>query len=278
MKALYDNVCQICSRITTQRYSTSFSLGIRLLSPDIRPAIYSIYGFVRFADEIVDTFHDYNKAQLLERFKLETYQAIDEGISLNPILQSFQEVVNRYNIDLELVESFFKSMEMDLSFDAHDRSTYEEYIVGSAEVVGLMCLHVFLNGDKGKYEELKPAAERLGAAFQKVNFLRDLKHDKENLQRSYFPELSGNVLTPQDKAAIENDIQQDFDEALTGIKKLPKSSRYGVYLAYSYYRALFEKIRALPAEKILQKRIRINNGRKIGIMVRSYLVINFITA
>jgi len=278
MKALYDTVCQVCSRITTQRYSTSFSLGIRLLNASIRPCIYSIYGFVRFADEIVDTFHDYNKAQLLERFKTETYQAIDEGISLNPILQSFQEVVNRYNIDLELIESFFKSMEMDLSFDAHDRTTYKEYIVGSAEVVGLMCLHVFLNGDKGKYEELKPAAEHLGAAFQKVNFLRDLKHDKENLQRSYFPEISGNVLTPQNKAAIENDIQKDFDEALTGIKQLPKSSRYGVYLAYSYYRSLFEKIRALPAEKILQKRVRINNGRKIGIMVRSYLVINFITA
>jgi len=276
MKALYDHVCEVCSRMTTQKYSTSFSLGIRLLHPSIRPAIYGIYGFVRFADEIVDTFHDYDKEELLKRFKQETYQAIAEGISLNPILHSFQQTINAYHIDHHLIETFFKSMEMDLHQEQHDQLSYEEYIVGSAEVVGLMCLYVFLDGDKTRYEALKPAAERLGAAFQKVNFLRDLKHDQDELSRCYFPELfDGTTLNPENKRRIEKDIQKDFDDALEGIRKLPKNSKYGVFLAYNYYRALFEKIRSLPAEKILQKRIRINNSRKLGIMVKSYFIINF---
>lgn len=275
MKSLYDSVCMTCSQITTKRYSTSFSLGIRLLHPDIRPAIYAIYGFVRFADEIVDTFHDFDKAKLLARFKVETYRSIEEGISLNPILQSFQDTVNRYNIDHELIESFFKSMEMDLSKNGHDKHSYDEYIVGSAEVVGLMCLYVFVNGDQAQYVALKPAAQRLGAAFQKVNFLRDLNHDMKVLDRVYFPELQENEWTIATKQVIESDIQQDFEVALTGIKKLPKSSRFGVYLAYKYYQCLFNKIRSLPPEKVLDKRIRINNTRKLGIMVKSYILMNF---
>lgn len=274
MKDLYDEVCLQCSKLTTRRYSTSFSLGIRLLEPSIRPAIYAIYGFVRFADEIVDTFHDHNKADLLRRFKAETYRAIEEGISLNPILQSFQQTVNRYNIDHSLIESFFRSMEMDLSMEEHDRSSYEEYIVGSAEVVGLMCLYVFVNGDQKQYDLLKPPAERLGAAFQKVNFLRDLHHDLKNLNRAYFPELQTAQLDQATKKAIETDIEKDFDQALEGIKKLPKCCRFGVYLAYRYYRSLFNKIRALPPETILTRRVRINNTRKMSIMVRSYVKIN----
>jgi len=275
MKALYDSVCMTCSQITTKRYSTSFSMGIRLLHPSIRPAIYAIYGFVRFADEIVDTFHDFDKATLLARFKAETYLSIKEGISLNPILHSFQETVNKYNIDPALIESFFNSMEMDLSKNGHDQHSYETYIVGSAEVVGLMCLYVFVDGEKEKYAELKPAAQRLGAAFQKVNFLRDLNHDMKELDRVYFPELQENEWTPSTKQAIETDIQNDFEIALIGIKALPHNSRFGVYLAYKYYQCLFHKIRSLPPEKVLDKRIRINNTRKLGIMVKSYILMNF---
>ncbi len=275
MKELYDSVCMTCSQITTRRYSTSFSLGIRLLHPSIRPAIYAIYGFVRFADEIVDTFHDFDKAELLARFKAETYRSIEEEISLNPILQSFQCTVNRYNIDHALIEAFFKSMDMDLSKTGHDQSSYEEYIVGSAEVVGLMCLYVFLNGDQKLYEEYKPAAERLGAAFQKVNFLRDLHHDMKELNRVYFPQLQNSEWNPDTKRAIEADIARDFEIALEGIKRLPRNSRFGVYLAYKYYQTLFKKIRSLPPEKVLDKRIRINNTRKLGIMMKSYILMNF---
>ena len=275
MKALYDSVCTQCSEITTKRYSTSFSLGIRLLDSSIRSAIYAIYGFVRFADEIVDTFHDFDKETLLQRFKAETYLSIEEGISLNPILQSFQATVNKYNIDLTLVESFFQSMETDLSKQGHDKASYEEYIVGSAEVVGLMCLYVFVNGEQAKYDELKPAAQRLGAAFQKVNFLRDLHHDMEELNRVYFPELQHDDWNLKTKQAIEKDIELDFEIALVGIKKLPTNCRAGVYLAYKYYQTLFRKIRSLPPERILSGRIRINNFRKIYIMFRSYISINF---
>lgn len=275
MKSLYDSVCMECSEMTTRRYSTSFSLGIRLLNPSIRSAIYAIYGFVRFADEIVDTFHDYNKAELLQRFKSETYRAIEEGISLNPILQSFQATVNQYNIDLALVESFFNSMEMDLSQQQHDQASYEEYIVGSAEVVGLMCLYVFVNGDKIQYEELKPSAQRLGAAFQKVNFLRDLHFDMRELNRVYFPELQNDEWNAMSKHAIERDIEKDFEIALDGIKRLPVNSRAGVYLAYKYYFCLFRKIRSMPPEGVLCGRVRINNFRKLYIMIRSYISINF---
>ena len=275
MKALYDSVCMECSEMTTKRYSTSFSLGIRLLDSSIRPAIYAIYGFVRFADEIVDTFHDYDKSDLLQRFKKETYTAIDEKISLNPILQSFQFTVNQYNIDLELVETFFKSMEMDLSQQAHDQASYEKYIVGSAEVVGLMCLYVFVNGEQTKYDELKPSAQRLGAAFQKVNFLRDLNFDMQELNRVYFPELLNDVWNANSKKTIEIDIQKDFEVALEGIRKLPSNSRAGVYLAYKYYYCLFKKIRSMPAERVLNRRVRINNFRKLYIMLRSFISINF---
>ncbi|WP_258104381.1 phytoene/squalene synthase family protein [Marinoscillum sp. MHG1-6] len=275
MKALYDQVCLKCSQLTTRSYSTSFSLGIRLLDPSIRSDIYAIYGLVRFADEIVDTFHDYNKKILLARFKADTYEAISEGISLNPILQSFQETINKYQIDPELIESFFNSMEMDLSMETHDEDSYEEYIVGSAEVVGLMCLTVFVNGDKQRYQELKFAAERLGAAFQKVNFLRDLKHDTMNLNRAYFPEIQHAGLTEETKRQIEADIEKDFDDALVGIRQLPLCCRLGVFLAYRYYRSLFNKIRALSAERILTDRIRINNTRKLSIMLKSYLLFNF---
>lgn len=275
MKALYDSVCMECSEMTTKRYSTSFSLGIRLLDSSIRPAIYAIYGFVRFADEIVDTFHDYDKSDLLQRFKKETYTAIDEKISLNPILQSFQFTVNQYNIDLELVETFFKSMEMDLSQQAHDQASYEKYIVGSAEVVGLMCLYVFVNGEQTKYDELKPSAQRLGAAFQKVNFLRDLNFDMQELNRVYFPELLNDDWNANSKKTIEIDIQKDFEVALEGIRKLPSNSRAGVYLAYKYYYCLFKKIRSMPAERVLNRRVRINNFRKLYIMLRSFISINF---
>jgi phytoene synthase len=275
MKALYDSVCMQCSEITTRRYSTSFSLGIRLLDSSIRSAIYAIYGFVRFADEIVDTFHEFDKEELLKRFKAETYLSIEEGISLNPILQSFQATVRTYNIDLDLVESFFKSMEMDLSKQGHDQASYEEYIVGSAEVVGLMCLYVFVNGEQTKYDELKPAAQRLGAAFQKVNFLRDLHHDMQELNRVYFPELQNDEWNLASKQAIERDIEKDFEVALEGIKRLPTNSRGGVYLAYKYYLTLFRKIRSLPPERVLRGRIRINNFRKLFIMLRSYISINF---
>lgn len=274
MKDLYDKVCQDCSRHTTVKYSTSFSLGIYLLKPSLRGAIYSIYGLVRFADEIVDTFHDYDKADLLQRFKADCYKAIEEGISLNPILQSFQTVVNQYNIPHELIESFFHSMEMDLNLNEHDDESIDEYILGSAEVVGLMCLCVFVNGDKEEYERLKYSAQRLGAAFQKVNFLRDLKYDSQSLGRVYFPQLRHNQWNLDSKSAIEADIRKDFEDALVGIRQLPKSARLGVYLAYKYYECLFRKIQRKTPESVMNGRIRISNGRKIGIMLRSYTAYN----
>ena len=270
MKNLYDQVCRECSRLTTVRYSTSFSLGIYLLDSSIREPIYSIYGLVRFADEIVDTFHDFEKESLLARFKKDCYQSIEEGISLNPILHSFQEVVNTYNVPHELIESFFQSMEMDLDQKEHDAASIDTYILGSAEVVGLMCLCVFLNGDMDEYNRLKFAAQRLGAAFQKVNFLRDLKHDYESLGRTYFPQVNEGEWNEATKLEIEKDIKLDFDEALKGIKQLPRSSRLGVYLAYKYYETLFRKIQHKSASSVMKSRIRISNGRKFGIMFRSF--------
>lgn len=269
MKSLFDTVSLQCSKLATRAYSTSFSLGIYFLKNRLRNPIYSIYGFVRFADEIVDSFDDYNKKLLLEKFKAETYEAIENRISLNPILNSFQHAVHQYNISHDLIETFLKSMEMDLEKITYSTVNYETYIFGSAEVVGLMCLHVFTEGNEKLYEDLKPYAMKLGAAFQKVNFLRDLKEDYHVLGRTYFPDIDMTNFSSDAKRKIENEIEKDFKEALTGIKKLPSSSRGGVYLAYVYYYTLFQKIKNAPAQKILNERIRISNGEKLGLMLNS---------
>jgi 15-cis-phytoene synthase len=271
MKALFDRVSIRCSRITTHAYSTSFSLGIRCLERDLRDPIYSIYGFVRFADEIVDTFHDFDKKRLLERFKEETYQSIREGISLNPILNSFQATVNCYNIENILIEQFFKSMEMDLAKMNYDDRSFKEYILGSAEVVGLMCLRVFCKGDKLMFEKLKPYAMSLGSAFQKINFLRDLQADYIGMGRTYFPGLSMNEFDDNGKKKIEENIQVDFDEGFKGIKKLPRSARFGVYVAYVYYLALFKKIQNTPSESILRSRISIRKRHKARLLALSFV-------
>ncbi len=268
MISTFHEVSHQCSRITTKRYSTSFSSAIKLLDTKIQAPIYDIYGFVRFADEIVDTFHEHDKADLLAKFKVETYEAISSKISLNPILNSFQLTVNRYNIDHELIEAFFKSMEFDLGKTAYDTDGYAEYIYGSAEVVGLMCLYVFCNGDKKSYEQLKPSAQSLGAAFQKVNFLRDVKADYLQLNRVYFPGVDFNSFTSEMKSGIESDIEKDFEHAYTGILQLPLNSRFGVYLAYKYYLSLFKKIKALNPERILEERIRIPNYMKAWVAAK----------
>lgn len=271
MKKLYDELSYKVSKQTTQLYSTSFSLGILALSSAIRNPIYAIYGYVRLADEIVDSFHDYNKEKLLLKFKEETFQALEERISLNPILQAFQETVHRYNIDRQLIIQFLKSMEMDLQKIDYNSDLYKEYILGSAEVVGLMCLQIFVNGDKKQYEVLKPSAMILGSAFQKVNFLRDMKDDYYTLGRSYFPNLDMSLFDNNVKLSIEREIEEEFRQALIGIKKLPASSRFGVYLAYKYYVSLFKKIKRKSAEKILSERIRISNGAKISLMMSCYV-------
>jgi len=267
MKVLFDNLSVEISKITTKTYSTSFSMGIYCLHHSLRNDIYSIYGFVRLADEIVDSFEGFDKKILLAKFKAETYEAIDNRISLNPILNSFQQSVSRNNIGLDLVETFFKSMEMDLEMIDYTLEKYEQYILGSAEVVGLMCLHVFVGGDMNEFYKLKPYAMKLGSAFQKVNFLRDIKDDHLILGRTYFPDVDISEFTSEAKEQIEYDIEKDFETALEGIKLLPSTSRGGVYLAYVYYKALFNKIKKLTPKKILTERVRINNGKKIGIMV-----------
>ncbi len=269
MKSLFDDLSAQCSKRTTQKYSTSFSLGIKFLDKSLYRPIYAIYGMVRFADEIVDSFHDYNKAELLYEFRRDTYEAIYKGISLNPILNEFQWAVNTYSIDHEWINTFFKSMEMDLKEKDYDSLSYEDYILGSAEVVGLMCLHVFVEGDKSKFNALKPYAMSLGAAFQKVNFLRDLKADYESLGRTYFPGVDMESFSKEHKKSIEKEIEEDFKLALVGIKKLPKNARKGVYLAYVYYLSLFRKIKSTPVDKILQSRIRVPNHSKIGLMFQS---------
>ncbi len=266
---LYRQVCMESSKLITQRYSTSFSLGIRVFDKRFRDPIYAIYGFVRFADEIVDTFHDYPKAELLARFWQDTYRAIEEGISLNPVLQSFQEVVNKYHIERELIDAFLRSMEMDLHEQTYDQAGYEEYIYGSAEVVGLMCLRVFCEGDKEKYESLKASACSLGSAFQKVNFLRDLKSDFDDRGRVYFPGVDFTDFTADEKRKIEADIRQDFDHAYEGIVRLPDGARFGVYLAYVYYLNLLKKIKQSPAERVAEERIRVNDGRKMMLLFSS---------
>ncbi|WP_106567429.1 phytoene/squalene synthase family protein [Cecembia rubra] len=269
-KMLYDQTTFECSKLITQRYSTSFTLGIKTLDKKFHLPIYAIYGFVRYADEIVDTFHDKDKKTLLDQFKLDTYEAIENKISLNPVLHAFQLIVNQYQIDLDLIEAFLKSMEMDLDFKSYNDSRYHEYIYGSAEVVGLMCLKVFVEGDQQQYERLKSPACKLGAAFQKVNFLRDIKSDFEERGRVYFPGVDFNTFDKSAKELIEEDIQRDFDEALEGIKKLPEGAKLGVKVAYLYYQKLFDKIKDLPAETITQKRIRIPNSRKLSLLLGTY--------
>ncbi len=269
MKSLFDELSVKCCKIATRTYSTSFSLGIYFLKQRLQNPIYSIYGYVRFADEIVDSFHGYNRKYLLEKFKQETFEAIETRISMNPIVNSFQQVVHQYNISHGLIDAFLQSMKMDLENINYSRENYEQYILGSAEVVGLMCLHVFTEGDMKLYQELKPYAMKLGAAFQKVNFLRDMKADYQILGRTYFPNVDMTQFSCQAKKQIETEIEQDFTEALLGIKKLPSSSKGGVYLAYVYYQSLFNKIKNMPAKRILTERIRISNGEKLALMVNS---------
>lgn len=269
MLDLYNTTCQECSRLITRRYSTSFSAGIKAFDPSIRAPIYAIYGFVRFADEIVDTFHDFPQASLFYKFKEDTWHAIEERISLNPVLNAFQEVVHTYRIEKELITAFLDSMEMDLSKQSYTPEGYEEYIYGSAEVVGLMCLHVFCNGDPEQYKALKGPARRLGAAFQKINFLRDLKSDYEERGRVYFPGVDFTLFTAADKEKIEEDILSDFQEGYKGILQLPETARFGVYLAYVYYFSLFKKIKQTPSHKVQEKRIRVNSLEKMMLLFQS---------
>jgi phytoene/squalene synthetase len=271
MKRLFDELSYETSKITTKRYSTSFSLGIQFLNSSIHQPIYAIYGFVRFSDEIVDSFHGYDKEKLLHDFKKQTFEAIETGISLNPILNSFQDTVNKYQIPHELIHTFLNSMEMDLNKQIYDKSKYEEYILGSAEVVGLMCLKIFVNGNEKMYLKLKFEAMKLGSAFQKINFLRDLKDDYKELGRSYFPNVDMTFFNDQVKKDIEKDIAKDFKLGLDGIKKLPKNARFGVYVAYIYYHNLFLKIQSKPAATILKERVRIPNNKKISLLLFSFI-------
>jgi phytoene/squalene synthetase len=271
MKQHFDNVSHEMSQLTTKRYSTSFSLGISFLHRSLHKPIYAVYGFVRFADEIVDSFHGFNKEDLLADFKIQTYTAIEQGISLNPILNSFQWAVREYNIPLDLIETFLNSMEMDLEKREYDSEKYEQYILGSAEVVGLMCLKIFAQGNEKEYERLKPLAMKLGSAFQKINFLRDLKADYQELGRTYFPGIDLNEFNGTVKKEIEADIEIDFKLGYEGIKQLPKNARFGVYMAYIYYYKLFNKIKSTQAEVILNERIRIPNNKKYRLFVTSFV-------
>ena len=271
MMELYNKTCMECSQLITNRYSTSFSMGIKVFKKKFRAPIYAIYGFVRFADEIVDTFHDFSKATLLQRFREDTYRAIDEGISLNPVLNAFQETVREYNIEPELIEAFLKSMEMDLHHSSYEDRLYKEYIYGSAEVVGLMCLRVFCEGDQAMYDRLKESACSLGSAFQKINFLRDMKSDFDERGRVYFPGIDFSNFTNEDKIQIEADIKKDFDDAYKGIVQLPEGARFGVYLAYVYYINLFKKIKRSTAAKVKEKRIRVRDSRKVFLLFSSAL-------
>ena len=269
MVSLFHTTSEKCSKVVTESYSTSFSSAIGMLHKDLRKPIYNIYGFVRFADEIVDSFHDFDKQFLLEKFKIETYDAIERKISLNPILNSFQQTVNEFQIDTKLIDAFFESMEMDLAKTEYDSKGYQEYIYGSAEVVGLMCLYVFCEGKRESYDKLKSAAQSLGAAFQKVNFLRDIKADFNGLSRIYFPGCDFNNFTEQEKIQIENDIQNDFEAAYEGVKQLPLKARFGVYVAYKYYLSLFRKIKKVKPARIMETRVRIPNYKKAMIIFRA---------
>ena len=272
MKRLFDEVSEKCSKVVTLSYSTSFGLATKMLSSSIRPHIYNIYGFVRFADEIVDSFHNYNKTELLDNFEIDLRYSLKNKISLNPILNSFQRTVHKYNIDIDLINSFLKSMRWDLEKkDYLDKTEFNEYVYGSADVVGLMCLKVFVDGNKSLYEELKPSAMSLGSAFQKVNFLRDLKQDHEGLNRSYFPNLNLDNFDENTKVDILKEIDDDFSKAIIGIFRLPKSSRFGVYTAYKYYLKLLNKLRNTPPIKIKSTRIRVPNYQKMNVLARSYV-------
>jgi phytoene synthase len=268
---LYNETCFECSKLVTAKYSTSFSAGIKAFDKKFRNPIYAIYGFVRLSDEIVDTFHDYNKQQLISDFRKETFKAIDQKISLNPILNAFQQVVNQYDIATDLIDAFLLSMEMDLDKKNYDKESYRTYIFGSAEVVGLMCLKVFCGDDEHLYRQLLPNACSLGSAFQKVNFLRDVKADLEERGRTYFPGVNFKNFTEQDKHRIEADIKKDFDDGFEGIKQLPTGCRLGVYIAYCYYLQLFKKITGITAATLMQKRIRISDTRKMSIYCRAVL-------
>ncbi|WP_396188015.1 phytoene/squalene synthase family protein [Flavobacterium sp.] len=272
MKALFDSVSFDCSTQVTKAYSTSFSSAVKMLGPSIRQDIYNIYGFVRFADEIVDSFHDFDKKALLDKFEHDLYEAISSKISLNPILNSFQYTVNKYNIPNDLIAAFMKSMRQDLHQQVyHSREEYQEYIYGSADVVGLMCLKVFVNGDTNKYNELKDGAMRLGSAFQKVNFLRDLKADFEELNRTYFPNTNLTHLDEKAKKEIITDIDADFDAAYLAIKQLPIEARFGVYTAYRYYKRLLKKLKATPSTEIKNTRIRVPDYQKLELLARCYV-------
>jgi len=272
MKAIFDNVSKECSKLVTNAYSTSFSMATKMLAESIRQDIYNIYGFVRFADEIVDTFHNYDKEKLFTEFSLSLENALNDRISLNPILNSFQETYHKYNIDRHLVDAFMHSMQLDLhKKDYLTEEEYRNYIYGSADVVGLMCLKVFVKGDDEKYEDLKDSAMSLGSAFQKVNFLRDLKADFEDLSRTYFPNTDLNHLDEISKKAIIDDIESDFSKGLEGIKKLPLEARFGVFMAYRYYNKLLQKLKKTPALEIKTTRIRVPNYKKIELLTRSYV-------
>ncbi len=272
MKVLFDKVSNACSVMVTSTYSTSFSSAVKMLSPSIRQHIYNIYGFVRFADEIVDSFHEYDKSYLFERFENDLKDALTQKISLNPILNSFQSTVNQYNIPMELIDAFMKSMRLDLSKSSYvTKEEYQEYIYGSADVVGLMCLKVFVNGNEEQYNELKAPAMRLGSAFQKVNFLRDLKADYEELSRTYFPNTDLNKLDEHSKQQIIADIESDFDAAFEGIKKLPLEAKFGVYTAYRYYKKLLKKLHATPSLEIKNTRIRVSDYQKMQLLARCYV-------
>lgn len=272
MKSIFDTYCFDASRRVTKSYSTSFYAGVKCLDKKIRNDVHAIYGLVRFADEIVDSFHEYDKAKLLEEFKQATFDAIERKISLNPILNSFQATVNKYAIDHTLIEQFFKSMEMDLNPVKYNEDNYKEYILGSAEVVGLMCLKIFVYGDQQEYERLKPSAMKLGSAFQKINFLRDLKNDFNDLGRTYFPDLNTEEMNSNDKKRIEAEIDAEFKDAFIGIKQLPKSSRFGVYVSYVYYTSLLRRIKRKSTKDLLTDRIRVSNNAKALLFAKSYIL------
>ncbi len=278
MMDLYSNTCFECSKLITERYSTSFSLGIKAFDKKFRGPIYSIYGYVRYADEIVDTFHNHDKVKLFDAFKKDTLNAIDQGISLNPVLHSFQDTINRYNVPFELVEAFWKSMEMDIDTSKYEEESYKEYIYGSAEVIGLMCLMIFCNGDINEYNRLSPYAKSLGSAFQKINFLRDIKSDYQDRGRVYFPNVKFTEFCEEQKKEIENDIKKEFDHAYEGIKQLPVGARLGVYIAYRYYLDLFRKIKSLPATEVAKRRIRVGDTRKALLFVQAIVKNKFIAA
>lgn len=272
MKSLFDDVSYQCSRRVTASYSTSFNLAVKMLSPKIQNSIHAIYGFVRFADEIVDTFHDFDKETLLKEFEIDLQKALKNRISLNPILNSFQDVVHKFDIEYDLIDAFLKSMRADLDKEVYaNKQEYESYIYGSADVVGLMCLKVFVGGDKGMYDHLKYSAMKLGSAFQKVNFLRDLKDDTELLNRTYFPQLARKEINSHTKSAIIQEIERDFEEAYVGVKQLPLEAKFGVYTAYIYYKQLLHKIKKLNVEDIKQSRIRISNTTKVRLLATSFI-------